>query len=329
MKTVACFNNKGGVGKTTLVYHLAWMYADLGLRVIVADLDPQANVSSMFLDELRLEQLWPEGPHPESILGAVEPLIRRTGDAKLDHIEEITESLGLLVGDLGLSRFEGQLSGTWAGCADEDEGAFLVTSAFHRLLGSAAECRNATLVLMDMGPNLGALNRAALIAADFVVVPLAPDLFSLQGFRNLGPTLREWRKQWGERRTRNPNPSLSMPEGRMCPAGYVIHQHAVRLDRPVKSYEKWVARIPAAYRTDILNQSGEEAPPADRDPHCLASLKHYRSLMPMAQEAHKPVFHLKAADGALGAHVYAVQQCYHDFKDLAESIAEKCQIPLP
>jgi Mrp family chromosome partitioning ATPase len=39
---VAFFNNKGGVGKTSLVYHLAWMYSDLGFRVVAADLDPQA-----------------------------------------------------------------------------------------------------------------------------------------------------------------------------------------------------------------------------------------------------------------------------------------------
>ncbi len=43
---VAFFNNKGRVGQTMLVYHLAWMYADLGLHVVAADLDPQANLTS-------------------------------------------------------------------------------------------------------------------------------------------------------------------------------------------------------------------------------------------------------------------------------------------
>ena len=57
MKTLAFFNNKGGVGKTTLIYHLAWMFADMGKRVFVADLDPQANVTSMFLPESELEKL--------------------------------------------------------------------------------------------------------------------------------------------------------------------------------------------------------------------------------------------------------------------------------
>ncbi len=58
MKTIAFFNNKSGVGKTTLVYNLAWMIAELGLSVVVADLDPQANLTSMFLEEEEIESLW-------------------------------------------------------------------------------------------------------------------------------------------------------------------------------------------------------------------------------------------------------------------------------
>ena len=61
---VAFFNNKGGVGKTTMVYHLAWMFSDSGLRVIAADLDPQSNLTASFLDEDRLEQSCPAtAPH--------------------------------------------------------------------------------------------------------------------------------------------------------------------------------------------------------------------------------------------------------------------------
>ena len=76
MKTIAFFNNKGGVGKTSLVFHLAWMFADFGHRVVAADFDPQANLTSMFLDEDRLEELWPDGSHPDSILGSISPILR-------------------------------------------------------------------------------------------------------------------------------------------------------------------------------------------------------------------------------------------------------------
>ena len=54
MKTIAFFNNKGGVGKTTLVYHLAMMFADRGLRVLAADFDPQANLTVVS----RRQPLW-------------------------------------------------------------------------------------------------------------------------------------------------------------------------------------------------------------------------------------------------------------------------------
>ena len=69
MKTVAFFNNKGGVGKTTLVYHLAWMLSQLGKRVLVVDLDPQANLTSMFLAEEELEHIWSiDQPTDQSIM---------------------------------------------------------------------------------------------------------------------------------------------------------------------------------------------------------------------------------------------------------------------
>ena len=75
MKTLTFFNNKGGLGKTTLVYHLSWMLSELGLNVVAADLDPQANLTSMFLDEDRLECLWSEDKHTQTIMGALSALI--------------------------------------------------------------------------------------------------------------------------------------------------------------------------------------------------------------------------------------------------------------
>jgi cellulose biosynthesis protein BcsQ len=56
--------NKGGVGKTTLTYHLAHMMQRMGHRVLAVDLDPQSNLTAAFLDEDDLQVLWrePDGP---------------------------------------------------------------------------------------------------------------------------------------------------------------------------------------------------------------------------------------------------------------------------
>ncbi len=322
MAVIAFFNNKGRVGKTSLVYHLAWMYWDLGYRVLAADLDPQANLTAAFLTEERLEELWPEGEHRETILGAVQPILRGTGDIAEPHVERVEDGLGLIVGDLGLGAFEDPLSYNWPLCLDGRESAFRTVSAFHRVLSRATFATGATVVLVDVGPNLGAINRAAIIAASHIVMPLAPDLFSLQGLRNLGPTLRQWRKEWASRLERNPTPDLSLPRADMQPAGYVILQHAVRLDRPVQAYDRWMARIPSYYRSEILAEPSGSVVSVLQDENCLALLKHYRSLMPLAQDAHKPMFYLKAADGALGAHVHAVNTCYKDFRRLARRVAQ-------
>ncbi|MCS7042665.1 MAG: ParA family protein [Bryobacteraceae bacterium] len=324
---IAFFNNKGGVGKTTLVYHTAWMYADLGLKVLAADLDPQANLTSAFVEEERLEQLWPEEGARLSISGCLEPLVRGTSDVGEVHVEEVEESgskVWIVPGDLLLSSFEAHLSEAWPRCVDGDERAFRVTSSIYRALQRAAERCQAELVLMDLGPNLGAINRACLVSSDSVVIPLAPDLFSLQGLRNLGPTLAEWRKQWARRMEQKPaRLDFPLPQGEVRPAGYVILMHSVRLDRPVKSFEKWMRRIPEEYHRSILNDT--LAPPGEphSDPECLYMLKHFRSLVPMAQEARKPIFHLRAADGAIGSHAQLVQEARREFQRLAGRILEK------
>jgi len=327
--TIAFFNNKGGVGKTSLVYHLAWMYHDLGLRVIAADLDPQANLTAAFLSEARLEEIWWQNQQPNTVFRSVQPLVRGTGDICAPQPEVITAGLALLVGDLQLSSFEDNLAAEWPGCMDRKELSFRVISAFWRMLQYANQIHQAHVILIDLGPNLGAINRAALIAADYVIVPLSPDLFSLQGLTNLGPTLRRWRLEWQERVKKNPVDDLLLPYGKMLPTGYVVLQHLQHINRPnrpVKAYEHWIERIPNTFRQSMLNREEKEEFKVDNDPYCLALIKHYKSLMPLAQSARKPIFQLTSEDGAMGASIQAARSAYGDFEDLARKIVRNCKL---
>ncbi|MBP7949709.1 MAG: ParA family protein [Verrucomicrobiales bacterium] len=329
MSIVAFFNNKGGVGKTTLLYHLAWMYADLGKRILVADLDPQANVTSMFLPEPTLEALWnPDHAQEESIIAPLTPIIRGMGDIGPTPTQKISRNLRLIPGDLNLSNFESNLSDAWGDCLDGKEPAFRVTSSLYRIIKQAADEFGADLVLIDVGPNFGAINRAALICADTVVIPVAPDLFSIQGLRNLGPTLKKWRTEWNKRLVENPASDLPLPSATMKPLGYVVLQFGIRDSRPVAAYDQWAKRIPATFREKVLELPADGTPSPESDPNCLGLLKHYRSLMPMAMEARKPIFHLKSADGAIGAHTSAVKSCENDFKELAGRIAAGLPAPV-
>jgi cellulose biosynthesis protein BcsQ len=289
--------------------------------VLAVDLDPQANLTSMFLAEDELEILWPKGEHPKTIFGALRPIIRGIGDVQTPHIERIDERLGLVVGDLALSTFEDKLSDAWPRCHNRDESAFRTMTAFYRAVHQAAHAFGSDWVLIDVGPNLGAINRSALIASQYVVMPLGPDLFSLQGLRNLGPALRDWRESWRELSAKSPDTSLALPEGQIQPLGYVVMQHGMRENRPPKAYQRWIERFPSAYRESVLDEPQGTELEAAQDPYCLAMLKHYRSLMPMAMEARKPVFALKPADGAIGAHSEAARRAYDDFLALAQAVA--------
>lgn len=321
------FNNKGGVGKTSLVYHLAWMLSRTGHRVLACDLDPQANLTTAFLDEERLERLWEGnvGEAGRTIFQCVEPLLR-VGDLLRPSLQEISPTLHLIPGDLALSGFEDTLSGEWPNALGSSNlyRPFRILTSFWTVMQTGAEETDATVVLADVGPNLGAINRSALIATDHVVVPLGADLFSLQGLRNLGPTLRRWRTEWGKRLDNWPSPDFPLPASNMQPLGYIVQQHGVRLRRPVKAYDKWVNRMPEEYARSLRGDGKGPFPASPpEDGHRLATVKHYRSLVPMGQENRKPIFDLTPADGAIGSHAAAVQDARRDFKRLAELIVER------
>ena len=315
------FNNKGGVGKTSLAFHVSWMLKELGHTVLAADLDPQANLTGMCMNESRLEKVLEK---KESLFDALDPLIQGTGDIKKAVIFNVADGFGLLPGNLKLSGIEADFSDSWPKCLDGNPRSFRVITAFHRLMKQAGEELGASWGIIDMGPNLGAINRAVLIASDYVVFPLGPDLFSFQGLQNVGGFLNEWRREWQERKEKKRSDlDLSLPEGNMSPVGYIMMRHSIRSDRPVKAYQRWMDKMPMAYREYVLRETGTPVS-GERDRYLLAHLKDYRSLMPMAQEKNKPIFLLKPGDGAIGSHYQAVQACYSDFKKLTKNIISVC-----
>ncbi|RPF20910.1 ParA family protein [Myceligenerans xiligouense] len=333
--TIALFNNKGGVGKTTLAYHLAHMFSRLGVTVLAADLDPQSNLTSMFLDESELEELWDEqsgliaqgvasaaspGHSPRvtdvrTIADAVRPILEGLGDIEPIQPAQIDSGLWLLPGSIELSQFEDHLSRAWPQSFAGEPAAIRTTTAFYRTVTRASEYAGADVVIIDVGPNLGAINRAALLGADHVLVPLAADLFSLKGLSNLGPVLRRWRRDWQDVVAPRIPADIAAPRGIMEPLGYVIMQPEMRLDRPVKAYARWLERIPWVFSTAVL-----DADPSKERSHEIATMRNYRSLMPLAHDARKPMFDLRAADGALGSTQTYVKTCFQEFRSLAERV---------
>ena len=330
------FNNKGGVGNTSLVYHTAWMLSEMDYSVLAVDLDPQANLTAAFLDEDVLERLWDggSGSKDATIYQCVRPLTRGGSGVQSPALQEVGPYLHLLPGDLALSGLEDLLSSEWPNClssgSDASYRAFRVVTSFWQVIQLAAKQCEAQIVLVDVGPSLGAINRSVLVATDFVVVPLAADLFSRQGLRNLGPTLRRWRGEWGKRKDQWLEPEFDLPAGAMKPVGYLIQQHGLQLTRPLRAYDRWAKQMPREYARSVLDHEPTPTDPTlTDDPNCIATIKHYRSLVSLGRDARKPIFLLAPADGAIGSHARAANQAYDDFKALSKKLLGRCGLPLP
>jgi cellulose biosynthesis protein BcsQ len=312
------------------------MFASLRKRVVILDIDPQANLTAAFFEEERIEEIWESRTPGTTIYQCVRPLAG-VGDIEQPILQNIATDLYLLPGDVGLSGYEDTLSSEWPNSMGDNNlyRPMRILSSFWQVMQMSAAKIQADIILVDIGPNLGAINRSVLIATDYVAIPLGADLFSLQGLKNLGPTLRSWKNLW-HKRLDNWNesseesffPDFQLPRGQMQPIGYLCQQHGVRLDRPVKAYDKWVKRIPKTYRESVLDEVPTTTIKQEDDPYCLATIKHYRSLIPMAQEHRKPIFKLTSADGAIGSHANAVQDARKDFRKLAGKIAEQIGLPL-
>lgn len=106
----------------------------------------------------------------------------------------------------------------------------------------------------------------------------------------------------------------------MQPLGYVVQQHSVRMSRPVQAYDRWVKRIPREYAQSVLGETSGETASLELDHHRIATIKHFRSLIPLSQDARKPIFKLTPGDGAMGSHAVAAREAQADFQVLVKEI---------
>ena len=111
MPTISLFNNKGGVGKTTFLFHVAHVLADQGRSVLMVDCDSQCNLTAYALQDKAIEKAWEDGGN--SIYRAIELVARGIGDIRNRAPSLLRSNLALIPGDLLLSDFEDLLGDSW------------------------------------------------------------------------------------------------------------------------------------------------------------------------------------------------------------------------
>lgn len=232
--------------------------------------------------------------------------------------------LYLVPGDLRLSNFEDLLGDTWSSARGGSEPALRAQSAIHRYIQIAAEKVHADLVLVDLGPNLGALNRAVLATSDFFITPVAPDLFSIQGTENLGNKLVSWRKEWDQCNNAWAG-KLSIPRGQPKYLGYVVQMHNMRTNSTEGMTAGWSIygqELEPAIRRNIVDKLKPIHQVIERDDdYKLGQIPNLHSLIPYSLEARKPVFDCTSADGLRGAHIKRAADSEGHFETIVETLA--------
>lgn len=287
-KRVAVFNNKGGVGKTTLTINIAAAVVALGKRVLLVDSDPQCNSSAYLVEESVVDDLLDHSDSDagQTIWSALKPISEGTGDFKSISPIELRSGFYLLPGDVRLAEFEQELGTLWGECFQRKVRGFRGTSALSSLVNKIAINKKIDYVFYDSGPNIGALNRAILLDCDSYIVPVACDLFSLRAIKTLGQTLSSWIEGWGTITQIAPENTYILP-GHPRLIGYIPQRFRVYRGLPSARYAPFISRIERAVQSDlaaVVKRLDPSLAPYNLSQSRIGDVKDFSSLANAAQE---------------------------------------------
>lgn len=320
MKTIVLFNNKGGVGKTTLTGNVAAYIAKrMNKKVCVIDCDPQCNVTQLFLgDDKTIDLYWNNKPFDadfeiKTLIDIVRPLME--GDASIDAnvvpVPSETNRFGVdfVPGHPQFSKIEDNLSRAWGDLTAQKIGGFRITHWLSEYLSQISNRYDYAFV--DVGPSLGSINRSVLCGADFFLTPLGADVFSLLGIRNIAQWNKSWIDEYNFAYKSTANKDKESLERYKIPnkvkvengfIGYTLQQYITKSKKGIRratvAFEKILNNVPK--EVDI-HMSPYFAPKVGMKNANLGDVPNLYSIIPLAQSVNAPILDLQGKDGLVGA----------------------------
>lgn len=241
-KFVSIFNNKGGVGKSTICWNLADSLARLGKQVLMIDFDPQCNLSIAVLGEETFVHTLPvqNAPYGKTIRSFLQRFLQSLGGEEVFlHTGVHTHpSAKLIAGDFWLNVYGDSLN----------VGADILTGtglsryvALRRIVAKAEEVNGTPFdyVLIDLPPSFGAMVRAAFYSSDYYIVPCTSDNFSVYCLSLIGQMVPSFIQDWETGLQRFKGANIGFEEfdllGKPRFAGWIFNGFDTLRDRRTKA----------------------------------------------------------------------------------------------
>jgi chromosome partitioning protein len=213
-KLISVFNNKGGVGKSTICWNLADALGRMGKKILLVDFDPQCNLSIAVLGEKIFVETLPtqNQPYGTTIRSFLQRFLQNTGGEEIFlHQGKYTHpNVSLVAGDFWLNVYADSLNVgadllTGTGLSRYVALQKIVASAEDRAGGQFDYC------IIDLPPSFGALVRAAFYSSDYYIVPCTSDNFSVYCVGLIGQMVPSFINDWqmGLARFKNVNPHFT------------------------------------------------------------------------------------------------------------------------
>ncbi len=253
-KLVFC-NNKGGVGKTTLAFHVGVELSKKGFKTALVDLDPQGNLTLQTLGHTFYEDNLLSRA-TKTAYDVLEPKLSGKGDIDLSvELTHVRAGLFILPGDIQLSLYENLLLTGYNDAAAGNMRGYSDTSAIDRYLNQIGAREEIDVFVIDTSPSLGVLNRVIFLGADYFIVPVTPDSYSVQGVKNLGTVFEDWKKHWKNTAraaiVAAKTPADHVLQGDALFIGYIINSFNVYAERALRRQEDWLKKIPEEVKTSL------------------------------------------------------------------------------
>ena len=328
MEKMVLFNHKGGVGKTTLTVNIAIAMGELGLNVLLVDADPQCNLTSFFLDEKQIDGLLGDSDDDESgetLWSAIKPVVRgRGGAVEIPLYETSHPNVSLAPGDVLLADYEEDLPDAWTRSFARNERGYDVLRALSDSVSILAKTANADIVMYDVGPNIGPLNRVVLLDSDYFITPVAADLFSLRALSTVGRAAGKWITDYETIKSLAPDGHGELLEGTPEYLGYITSAFKVNVGkRAANPHAQWENKIAPRVVSRVINVLAE----IDKDlvpmegRNKIGSVKHYQSLAPSAQEYGVSIGQLRGKVN--GGHNQKIADAEQEFGTIAKEILSR------